>query len=110
MPTAEEIAHLVEALTVQQYRRAFLAIEAHISRKQREILCAHYDSPGRTVTATWLAKLVAFDTYDAVNLQYGRLAHKLWDSLALPSRAVPTSAPRPGAWTYVLAKFGQQIT
>lgn len=61
----------------ENYVSAFTAIEDKITDKQRQMLAFHHAAPGRAVSATTLAAKVGFASYEAVNLEYGKLAHGL---------------------------------
>jgi hypothetical protein len=69
--------------TVAEYVVAFRAIEPEITEKQREMLRAHHASPARVISASRLAEEVGFESYSAVNLQYGLLAEKVAHQLAV---------------------------
>ena len=69
--------------TVAEYVTAFRAIEQQITPKQRKLLLAHHAAQARVMTATRLAEQVGFDSYNAVNLQYGALARQVADQLAI---------------------------
>ncbi len=67
--------------TTARYVQALTVLEAQVTQNQRELLAAHWSSPGRTSTATKLAQAVGLKNYGAVNLLYGRLGKLLRQEL-----------------------------
>ena len=49
-----------------------------MSGGQRAMLRAHYEAPGRKITATQLAQAAGFANFSAANLQYGLLGAMLF--------------------------------
>lgn len=70
--------------SAQDYVRAFRVIEAEMTPKQRAMLLAHYQAPGRSITATQLAWKVGYQSMGGANLQYGILARMVRDVLDFP--------------------------
>jgi hypothetical protein len=80
----------IERLTAKEYREAFVALnrDGKITEDQREMLRVHCDAG--TLTHNELARKAHIrGGYATVNNQYGRLAHLLWDVLALPPSPEP---------------------
>ena len=75
--------HEIRLPSVAEYVTAFRAIEPKITAKQRELLRLHHASPARVISATRLAEAVGFESYNAVNLQYGLLARAVARELAI---------------------------
>jgi hypothetical protein len=69
--------------TVAEYVTAFRAVEQKMTPNQRKLLLAHHAAEARVMSATRLAEQVGFDSYSAVNLQYGALARGVADQLAI---------------------------
>jgi hypothetical protein len=69
--------------TVAEYVTAFRAIEQKMTPNQRKLLLAHHAAQARVMSATRLAEQVGFESYAAVNLQYGALAGQIADQLAI---------------------------
>ena len=67
--------------SVSDYVAAFRTIEPRVTDNQRELLRLHHDAPARVTSATRLATDVDFESYKAVNLQYGLLAQELLRAL-----------------------------
>ena len=119
---AKNIYHLIDDLTPQQYRKALLRLinlltpeqykeallrleDQHpITHSQWDMLRIQCGEPDHTLTANQLARKAHLKgKYRAVNLLYGRLAHRLWDVFALPPPPekweLPPGFPR---WIWVL--------
>jgi hypothetical protein len=75
--------HQLRLPTVAEYVTAFRAVQAKITDKQHEMLRVHHAAPARTISASRLAEAVGFENWTAANLQYGLLAGRLNDQLAL---------------------------
>ena len=68
-------------LTVDQFKRAFLAIQNRITPGQLSMLKAHHAAAGRSATMTHLAQAGGYENYAVANLQYVKLGHLLSDVL-----------------------------
>ena len=77
-------------LTAEDYAAAFREVADQITRKQREILRAHFRSPSRTATARQLAKKVGYQSNSPVNRQYGELGKMLCGVLGIELRTYLT--------------------
>jgi Domain of unknown function (DUF3883) len=84
----------INDLTPQEWTKALraLARAGGITDRQWLILRCHCEAPDHTLTANQLARKAHLKGYRAVNLEYGRLAHRLWEVLGLPS---PPEVARP---------------
>jgi hypothetical protein len=69
--------------TVVEYARAFRALEPTMTPNQRQLLVVHHAAQARVMTASLLAERLGFESYDAVNLQYGMLARQVADQLGI---------------------------
>ena len=71
--------------SVSQYAAAFSAVGG-LPDSYGKMLRAHYYAPNRTVTAAQLSKAVGYGTYNAANLNYGKLGRLVGEQLDwLPS-------------------------
>jgi hypothetical protein len=85
--------------SAEEYANALGTVIAEgVPEKHIELLQAHCLAPRRTRTATELAHHVGYANYSAVNLQYGRLAHRVGSQLGL------IEPPR-GFWLFVLVNW-----
>ena len=77
-----------EPVTCPEYVAAFKIILNRLSDGHRAMLKAHFNAPGRTLTATQLAQAAGYENYSAANLQYGFVGKWLYDELlcVLPQR------------------------
>lgn len=66
-----------------EYARALSALRPELNDGQVRCLRAHYLAPGRTATARRLAEAVGYADYRGVNLQYGKLAVRLCETLGV---------------------------
>jgi predicted HNH restriction endonuclease len=100
---AENVFDQIKKVKADDYKVALETLWAKkkISETQRDMLRAQYRALNHTITASKLARAVGLKGYKAVNLLYGRLAHRLWERLRLPSRGLPSSQGR-GRWIGVL--------
>ncbi|WP_256662850.1 HNH endonuclease [Pseudomonas sp. URMO17WK12:I11] len=98
METAPPItpARAIRQVSTQEYVQALRLIEPEITDKQRRMLIGHAQAKEHALTMSELAEQVGFPSYSAANLQYGLLAAKLADSLAIA---------RPTFLVYVIARF-----
>jgi hypothetical protein len=81
------VDNLVDVPPVPAYRAAFLACRGKLmTEKQLALLKATYNAPNHTITPTELAAQVGFQTYSAVNLQYGKYAANLCNALRVTPR------------------------
>jgi 5-methylcytosine-specific restriction enzyme A len=87
--------------TVDQLKRAFLAIQDKITPNQLNMLKAHYAAAGRSATMTQLARAGVYESYAVANLQYGKLGHMLSDALDGLISERKDGAPN---WTFVLGE------
>ena len=89
----KDIYDRIDELKTRHFTAALDALwnTRKITEIQRDMLCAQYRAPNYTITASQLARAVHVkEGYKAVNLHYGRLAHRLWQQLRLPSRGLPS--------------------
>jgi hypothetical protein len=86
--------------TVDDYTRALQTVlkEEGVPEKHLDILRAHCEAPDRTSTANKLAQAVGYANGNAVNLQYGTLAHRVATELGVPE-------PPKGFWLFVLVDW-----
>jgi len=94
------IKHISD-LTERHYRRGLVDLkkENKISPNQWKMLCAHYEH--HTLTHKQLARKARIKGgYRAVNREYGRLAHLLWERLPLSQPPPPRHGL--GRWIGVL--------
>lgn len=75
--------HQIRLPAVTEYVAAFRAVEPRITDGQRMLLRAHHAAPARTLTATRLAEIAGWNSYTAVNAQYGTLAGHLARELGI---------------------------
>lgn len=69
--------------SVDDYVRAFRAVEEDITDNQRRMLVFHHAQPARAVSARTLAVHVGWKDYSAANLQYGLLADRVARELGI---------------------------
>ena len=67
--------------TRSEYKVALLEIEPYISKEQRKMLGAHFNSHGVTTTATHLAAAAPYSSYVEANNYYGKLGRMLGEAL-----------------------------
>lgn len=79
-----------------QFQEAFRKIGPSLTGKQMEMLKAHYNAPGRKITARQLAAAVGYSGYHSANLQYGKVGSMLCEIMGRK----PSSDA-----LYVLAEF-----
>lgn len=53
--------------------------------RQLKFLQAHYSAPDKASTATKLAHIVKYKSYDGINLQYGLLARRIGEAMGRPN-------------------------
>src|SRR4051812_29736838 len=58
---------------------------------QRAFLRAHYDAPGRVLTATTLSEVTTYKDYRGVNRWYGELARRVGGALGEPETRLSLS-------------------
>lgn len=68
-------------LTVDYFKRAFLAIRNRLTPGQLQMLKAHHAAEGHSATMTQLAQAGGYENYAVANLQYVKLGHLLSDAL-----------------------------
>lgn len=66
--------------TIDQYKIGLL--DLNVSGSQLAMLEAHYCASDRRITMTKLAKAMGYQNYAGANLQYGKLAKKLCETMA----------------------------
>ena len=71
----------VSALTADDYVAALAAIELH--QRDRELLVTNYHAPDHTITATEMARALAFGSHGAANLHFGSLAKRVGDQVRI---------------------------
>lgn len=83
--------------TADDYIQAFEAVRAKgIPDNHLALLRAHAAAPGHTATWAQLASAVGYENFNAVNLQYGKLAARVAARLGV-------HRPPRGFWLFVLA-------
>lgn len=87
--------------SIQNYADSLLKCESEI-RERLEILFAHYYSPKHTATMTELANLVGYPNHNAVNLQYGLLAHTLCEAMGVTKKQL---GGEDVPWLHILVRF-----
>lgn len=82
-------------------------IDEGVPEKHLELLRAHFEAPQHTATASQLARAVGYPNYKSVNLQYGRLAHRVANRLGVVEHPVcPRVRGRnKGSWLFVLVDW-----
>ena len=85
---------------LSQYVKHLLEFCSSAPDRHVAMLKAHYRAPGRKITATALAHAAGYSTYSAANVQYGKFAHRLCDSLHFSPPIGNSGKP---TFTYVLA-------
>lgn len=84
------------------YHRAFKALaEEGLPSKHLALLRLHHAAPNHTTTWKRLAAAVGYHRGSDVNLQYGRLAHRVADQLGIRKK------PR-GFWLFVLVDWADE--
>lgn len=71
---------MIEATTVNQLVQALRELREP-TVAQKRFLAAHHSAPGRTSTATKLARAAGYKNFSALNLQYGVLARRIGERL-----------------------------
>src|SRR6266498_5009488 len=66
----------IQALTVKDYKTAFMVLSETITTSQLVMLGVHYQSPGFDITATELSRSMGFAKFNAANRHYGGFAGK----------------------------------
>jgi len=86
--------------TIDRYKKGLLDLE--LSESQLAMLEAHYRAPDRRITMTKLAKTMGYKNYGGANLQYGKLAKKLCETMA----TVPDERYKDGSpfWLSIIAE------
>lgn len=79
--------------------QALLTIWNYLTPPQIAMLRAHYNAPGRALTATQLSQVANYKSYSGVNLRYGRVGWMLFGELP---RNLPID-PKTGKPVYTFA-------
>ncbi len=75
--------------TADAYYRAFQHLgEEGLPPKHLAMLREHQNAPDHTITWPVLAKAVGYSSYNIVNSQYGRLAHRLAERLGIHEKQI----------------------
>lgn len=74
---------LIALPSVDDYASAFTEVEDKVTPKQRELLRFHHAQPGRAASASTMARAVGYESFSAVNAQYGLLAGSVADAVGL---------------------------
>ena len=104
----DNVLERLNALTVDDYVRAFKALCEQLTESDIRLLRVHYAAPEHVATATELARGVGFANYNAVNLRYGLLGKKFLDyfGVALEKyakvNALVTLEKTSGEWEWTL--------
>jgi len=75
-----------ENATAEDYRNAFLAIEARITRTRRNLLGVHYRFFRHQATMSQIAERMGWTSYSSANAQYGRLGQVVAEQLGFGSK------------------------
>jgi hypothetical protein len=67
--------------TEEDYRRIFATERYWLTSPRRHLMEQHLRAPNQTATASELADMMKYPTYDAVNLTYGKLAADVTERL-----------------------------
>lgn len=81
--------------TRSEYRQAFEILGDHVSKKQRRMLSAHAQAPGRVLNVVELAQAAGSSSPEFTYSQYGRLGHSIAEALS--------SRRRERIWTRIIA-------
>ena len=98
----------LNALTVDDYIRAFKALHEQLTEFDIRLLRIHYAAPGHVATPTELARRVGFANYNTVNLRYGLLGKKFLDYFGIvlekyaKINALVTLEKTSGKWEWTL--------
>jgi hypothetical protein len=87
--------------TAKEVQVAIKAMDRTITPKQWAMLMAHLRAPNHIMTATELADAAGYDSYTAVNIQYGTLGKNLADELDWKPQ-IEKGNQEP-TWTFALA-------
>lgn len=90
----------IDALTKDDFVRAFMEVDADLSPQQREMLVGHASAQDRMLSMERIAKLAEYDSYGAANFQYGRLGAMLAEVLILD---------KPANWTQVFCYASEEL-
>ncbi|EKA62277.1 hypothetical protein B277_03088 [Janibacter hoylei PVAS-1] len=74
---------LIALPSVDDYASAFTEVKDKITPKQLELLRFHHAQPGRAASASTMARAVGFESFSAVNVQYGKLARLVAEAAGL---------------------------
>ena len=89
------------------YHAALVALERHgLNERHRAMLFAHLESPDHTATWADLAQAVGYDSGKIVNLQYGKVAHRIADELGVQDPPLADTFPG-GWWGFVLSGWSR---
>ena len=93
--------------TTDDYCRAFKAIKIEgIADNHLALLKAHFNAPEHTATWEQLATAVGYDSFRAVNLQYGGFAERIARQLSLRDKPPDPNGDR--WWLWVLVRWAEQ--
>lgn len=67
----------IDNLSSENYKTAFTVMREKMSESDLLMLQAHFESPNYDITATQLANMAGFPSFETANLRYGLLASKL---------------------------------
>lgn len=87
--------------SMEEFVEVFLRSRA-MKGSRVKILRAHFDSPGYVATASQLAQKVDYQNFNAVNLQYGKLAKSLSRELGCKEKE---NSEEYRAWLSLLVSF-----
>jgi putative restriction endonuclease len=76
MPTASP-----DAATAEDYRNAFVALQAEMTGTRRRLLTTHYRCYRHQATMSQIAEQMGWASYSSANAQYGRLAQLVAEQL-----------------------------
>lgn len=81
-PDLEGLAH-ASVVSVDAFKRAYLAIEPRLSDSQKAMLLGHARAPDMTLTMTEVGRLAGYDSLGPANIFYGKLGDMLASELGV---------------------------
>ena len=95
--------------TADAYFRAFQQLRKDgLPPNHLAMLREHYNAPDHTITWPALAEAVGYANFNAVNMQYGRLARRLAEQLGIHEKQIAEGDPQTedrAWWLYVLVDW-----
>lgn len=100
---------LIESLATADYTAAIEKLEDRWSEGQRRMLLGHASTDGQTLSMDEIASFAGYESFEAANIQYGKLGRLFADhfgieGLANATQAIAQGAPRDdaGRWRWQL--------